>query len=93
MNRAQSQSGQMTIEMVLVIIILLSTGLTLAKAARNQGWMKSLVSGPWKPLKSMIEDGVWSPNNSKSMHPHHRDRHGSYEADEVTGGTSGGDNE
>lgn len=84
-----SQGGQMTIEMVLIITGLLGIGMTLSRTARSQGWMKSVVSGPWKPLQAMIEDGVWTPNNAKALHPSHRARHGSFEADAVSGGASG----
>ena len=82
--------GQMTIEMMLLIVGLLTVAMMVSKTAKSQGWMSAMISGPWKPIKSMIEDGVWTTDNSKAMHPHHRERHGSYEADEVTGGTAGG---
>jgi hypothetical protein len=80
--------GQMTIEMLLMIIVMLAMGLTLSRFAKSQGWAKSLVSGPWKPLQAMIENGVWTPADAKQYHPHHRRRHGSYESDPVPGGGS-----
>jgi hypothetical protein len=85
----KTQRGQMTIEMMLIIIGLLSVGLILSRQAQSNGWMKSFVSGPWKPLQAMIENGVWTTADAKPLHPHHRDRHGSYEADVVNGDTSG----
>lgn len=81
----------MTMEMMLIIVALLTVGMMLSKTARSEAWMSSLVTGPWKPLKAIIEDGVWTPDNSKQFHPHHRNRHGSYEADPVTGATSSGE--
>lgn len=86
-----SASGQMTMEMILIIVCLLSVALTFSKTVRSQNWMNSIVSGPWIPLKSMIEDGVWITSESKSHHPHHINRHGSYEADAVTGSSSDGE--
>lgn len=83
------EDGQMTIEMMLIIICLLTIGLTLSRKAQSAGWMKSFVSGPWKPVQAMIENGVWTTADAKTLHPHHRDRHGSYEADPVGGDTSG----
>lgn len=87
--RKLHENGQMTIEMMLIIICLLGIGLTLSQRAQSEGWMKALVSGPWKPLQAMIENGVWTTADSNSLHPHHRSRHGSYEADPVNGDTSG----
>lgn len=84
--------GQMTIEMMLLMCTLLVVSLMISKTAREKGWAKSLVSGPWRPLKAMIEDGVWTTADSRAMHPHHRDRHGSYDYDRTDGGSgdSGG---
>ena len=79
------QRGQMTIEMLLMIIVMLAMGMTLSNFARSQGWVKSLVSGPWKPMQAMIENGVWIAADSKQYHPHHRRRHGSYDSDHVPG--------
>jgi hypothetical protein len=79
-----NQRGQMTIEMILILVLLLSVALSISKASQSSGWMASLVSGPWKPLQGMIEDGVWvNAGASKSMHPTMLSRHGSYEGVEA----------
>lgn len=79
------QNGQMTIEMMLIIIIGLASSLALSKTAKEGKWMESIVSGPWKPLQAMIENGVWNPGEAKTLHPHSLKRHGSYDADPVPG--------
>jgi len=88
MKRAH-EDGQMTIEMMLILIALLGLSLALSRKAQNEGWMKAFVSGPWKPVQAMIENGVWTTADSKTLHPHHRNRHGSYDGDGVNGEQSG----
>lgn len=83
--------GQMTIEMMLIIIIMLAMGMSLSKFAKRISLAKTFVSGPWKPLQAMIENGVWIAADSKKLHPHHRGRHGSYNADAVAGDGADGD--
>jgi len=87
-NQVNSPRGQMTIEMLLMIIVMLTMGLTLSRVAKSQGWAKTMVSGPWRPLQAMIENGVWIAADAKRYHPHHRHRHGSYESDPVPGSGS-----
>ena len=72
-------------ETMLIMMVLTLGMVSISRAARSQEWVKSMVSGPWKPIRAMIEDGVWVTANSKSMHPHHKGRHGSYEADALSG--------
>lgn len=66
-----NQRGQMTIEMILIMTILLGIGLAVSNYAKEKGWMSALVEGPWKPMQGMIEEGVWAPTaKAKSMSPH-----------------------
>ena len=81
MNR--SESGQMTMEMMLIFAVLCSCALMVIKTAEQNKWAAAFVEGPWKPMKGMIEDGTWVGNDSKSFNPGLRAYHGSYEADNV----------
>lgn len=77
---SSSQTGQMTIEAILMAIILTSVAMALSRTARESGFVASLVEGPWKPIQGMIEDGVWvRAGASKAYNPHLKDRHGSFE--------------
>ncbi len=74
----------MTIEMILLLASLLGIALFVSKQAQEKKFMASLVSGPWKPLQGMMEDGVWvDPKESKNFHPTKKSRHGSYIGDPV----------
>lgn len=81
--RARSERGQMTIEMMLLLLGLFGGAYALSRTAQEQKWMQSLVSGPWKPMQGMIEDGAWVAQDSKSYHPSIKKWHGSYRADPV----------
>ena len=71
-----NERGQMTIETILIIGILLGAEILISKTARQQQWMQSLVGAPWKPLRAMIEDGTWTVQNSKNYNPAMWSRHG-----------------
>ncbi len=81
----KGEAGQMTLEAILIIAVLLGGAMSVAKMAKSQHWMETLVSGPWKPVKAMIEDGTWNANNSKAYNPAMMSRHGTYRGDEVQG--------
>jgi hypothetical protein len=78
-----SQDGQMTLEMLLIIVALLGVAMTISKTAQSEKWMESLISGPWKPLQAMIEDGTWIVENSKGYNPGMTARHGTFKGDSV----------
>ena len=72
-----NQSGQLTIEALLILTVIVAVIGTVYKRANADGWMKSMVEGPWKPLQGMIEDGVWEPaGTSKDNNPSLLKRHG-----------------
>lgn len=76
--RLKSESGQMTVEMVLLAIVALTFALVTSNFFRQQKVLATLVSGPWSHLKTMNEYGVWakSPQQAVSMHPNAQDRVG-----------------
>jgi hypothetical protein len=77
------QQGQMTIEMMLLIVVFLGGAMALSKTAKEQKWIAAMVEGPWKPLQGMIEDGAWSSRDSKNHNPGLYARKGSYEGNVV----------
>lgn len=86
MKRARSQSGQMTIEAILIMTILTAVSISLSRYFQNQGLLADVVEGPWKPIQGMIEDGVWaSGDKAKSQHPSHFSRHSSNAGEDITG--------
>lgn len=88
MIRRSSESGQMTIEMVLMVTILFGLIVTITGLIKQQQILAAVVEGPWASMQGMIEDGVWQPaGSSKAGHPSLRRRHRSYEGEAVKEGT------
>jgi hypothetical protein len=77
MHRAETnQKGQMTIEMVLIVVLLTGIAMTISKSMRSNNVMSTLIEGPWLPIRGMIEDGVWmKPADAKLHHPNLLSRH------------------
>lgn len=78
---SKNQRGQLTLEALLIMTVLLAGSMRVYKTLTSQEWAKKLVEGPWKPLQGMIEDGEWSAS-SKASHPNLLKRHGSKIGDE-----------
>lgn len=76
------QSGQITVEAVLIVTLLFSTVFAGTRLIRDQQLLSRLVQGPWQHLAGMIENGYWgSAEIGRAKHPNHASRHGSPEGD------------
>ena len=76
------QSGQITVEAVLILTLLFSTVFAGTRLIRDQQLLSRLVQGPWLYLAGMIENGYWAPAEmGRAKHPNHASRHGSPEGD------------
>jgi hypothetical protein len=82
LKAVSNQSGQMTIEMVLMFTLLMGVVVFSTGYIRDNAIVASLVEGPWSAVQGMIEDGVWKPAGaSKQFHPSTADRRRSYEGE------------
>ncbi|MEM7647490.1 MAG: hypothetical protein AAF203_11310 [Pseudomonadota bacterium] len=78
----RSEAGQITIEAVLVLTILVSTIFAGTNLMRDQQILSRMVQGPWSYMAGMIENGFWAPPQAgRSKHPNHITRHGSPQGD------------
>lgn len=78
----RNQSGQITIEAVLIVTLLLGTTMATTRIIQDQGFLASLVERPWQHLAGMMENGVWGPpEQGRALHPNHIQRHGSPQGD------------
>ena len=73
MNR--NQRGQMTIEAVLIMVALMSVVMFASQAARQNNLLQNAAAGPWKYMRGMIEDGIWSTQLHNPYHPNVKARH------------------
>ncbi len=69
-NKVKNQKGQVLIEAVLLLTLVVGMWSVFTKFAKQKKWFDSLVNGPWQTMSGMIETGVWDPpQKSKSKHP------------------------
>ena len=74
----KKQSGQITIEAVLILTLLVSTVFAGTRLIQDQQMLSKLVEKPWQYLAGMIENGYWAPVQAgKAKHPNQLSRHGS----------------
>jgi hypothetical protein len=74
------QKGQLVIEMVLLLTVLVSLISFVSKGLIEKKYLQNLVQKPFEVLQGMAENGSWgSPNNTKSLHPNLHFRHISQE--------------
>lgn len=66
-----SQKGQLSIEAVLIVIVLISLSLFVSREIKNRNLVGKLVSGPWKKISGMMSTGNWKdPNEAMDSHLH-----------------------
>lgn len=82
MEIKNSQKGQMIVEAILIMVVLLAiVGLT-AQVFKKDDFVASLVSKPWQNIAGMLQNGVWAPpNKGAKLHPNHYIRHISIKGD------------
>ena len=72
----KNQAGQLIVEAVLIIVLLLAVTFTVANFFKKQELIKQLISGPWQSLAGLIENGVWgTPEKTAVSHPNGHGRH------------------
>ena len=80
----KKQSGQMSLEMVLIMIVFAAAVLYISNTMRKGQYLQNLVQGPWSYLAGMIENGNWAPvSEARSNHPNQSQRFVSYKGDAV----------
>ena len=80
----QNERGQLTIEAILLMSILVSISIYVSRYARAEQLVAKVVEGPWLPIRGMIENGVWETGaKAKGHHPSMRIRHSSNQGDKV----------
>lgn len=71
-----SQGGQLIIEAILIIVVLMAVTFTIANFFKSQELIKQLITGPWQSLAGVIQNGVWgTPAATNASHPNGHGRH------------------
>lgn len=80
----QSQKGQLIVEAVLLMVVMLGVTIATAKYFKSEELLKKLVAGPWQSLAGMLQNGVWgTPEATNSVHPSAHGRHLALEGERV----------
>ena len=74
-NPLSNSNGQVIIENVLLMTILIGGIIFLSNSLRESETVAKLVSGPWTKISGMLECGVWeAPSKACSQHPNQTNR-------------------
>ena len=57
----KNQRGQLALEAVLLMTVILSATLFGIKALKDNDVLSKLVESPWERTSGMIENGIWGP--------------------------------
>ena len=70
MRRLLNKSGQMALEMILIMALMVGFATFVTSEFKSSNFVAQLVSGPWKNLAGMIQNGVWGPSaDTMPQHP------------------------
>ena len=70
MKNALNQSGQMTIEMTLMVVLSVGVAIFVGQQFRSNELFANLVSSPWAQVQGLIQNGVWgTPEDTMNRHP------------------------
>lgn len=80
MKHLKSSKGQMTVEAVLLMTIMVAGFLAVQKAFKGNDYLAKVVNGPWSLVQGMVENGVWaSADAGRAKHPNNYARRASPE--------------
>lgn len=72
----RSQGGQLIVEAVLIIVMMMGITMLTANYFKNSEVLKQLITGPWAHLSGMLQNGVWAPPGAGALsHPNGHERH------------------
>ena len=77
-NQKNLKKGQMTVEMVLILSILIFLSYTVKRELfdKRENPFHQFITGPWKAVLVMMESGIWKTNpvTGRQNHPNHFNR-------------------
>ncbi len=78
MDLRQNQKGQIIVESMLILVLLVGMITFAASRVKQMDYIKTLTVDPWARVSGMVECGAWSPcgisggGNGSRQHPHNR---------------------
>jgi hypothetical protein len=78
----RSERGQMVVEMILIMIVLLGIAALTTQTLKSSGFLNKMINAPWNQLAGMLQNGVWGPpSKTNKLHPNGYFRHISLEGE------------
>lgn len=73
-----NQSGQMIIEYILLMVVLIGVGTAIVDFLKDQKFATKFTQDPWEKMNGMIQCGSWSPCGVETPaaggHPNNQNR-------------------
>lgn len=69
----QNQSGQMALEAVLIVVLLLSLTIFITREIRSRNLIGGMIAEPWRQISGMMSTGNWMDGQKamdQNLHPH-----------------------
>lgn len=74
------QKGQILVEGILLMSLLLFITIWATRQMKERKWMENLVQSPWVYIAGMIETGEWLPAaQGKKLHPNNLEKNRTYD--------------
>lgn len=74
----KNQRGQIIIEYILMMVVMLTVSFMLQKWAKDKNFIQAFAFQPWGRLNGMIQCGTWSPcgveEKKPGLHPNTKER-------------------
>ncbi len=75
MKNKKHQLGQVTVELVLILIVFTAISVATQRFFQENEVIKTMVSKPWNVLSGMLQNGAWKPvKDSNFVHPNQKER-------------------
>lgn len=71
----RGQSGQLTVEAILILALLTSVTIAASREFRGRRILQTATAGPWSFVRGMIQNGIWDPSPRNPKHPNSVSRH------------------
>ncbi len=69
----KNQNGQIAIEGVLILVLLLSLSIFASRQIKDRNLMGRIISEPWRQISGMMSTGNWKDSQAamdENLHPH-----------------------
>ena len=81
-EKKRNNKGQVTIEAVLIMIVIVIATTMVSNFFKSNEVFKALVYSPWQSMSGMLQNGTWgAPDQTNSAHPNQGAQNRSTEGD------------